>query len=275
MENELTQGKTGKTTETPESASEVSEKPESNMPLASGVGQRSTKTAQTLGKMNRWFGVADDSKPTIVEEPTAPEPETTTTSSPAGKSRRELNRGIITSLVLLLIFIPLAGTLAYLYYDASLKVSALERNLKNFEQVNAPGEVSQFITILSEERVQSKSFKNEDGSPVGKFILYVAGRLRWAISYGKLEPLENNQMYVVWLIPKTKPNEAERYVRLVVLRDLKSGGGSVVLRESDFPLNFDIINYAELTVTVEPLDQEPKAPTGPRRFSLDLSQFNP
>lgn len=268
MENELTQGKT---TETPESDSEASEKPETHLPLASGVGQRSTKTAQTLGKMNRWFGVADDTsqqaaEPAVVESASP-------TRSPE-KTRRELNRGIVTSLVLLLIFIPLAGTLAFLYYDASLKVSALERNLKNFEQVNAPSEMSQFIAILSEDRVQSKSFKNEDGSTAGKFILYVASRLRWAISYGKLEPLENNQMYVVWLIPKTKPNEAERYVRLVVLRDLKSGGGSVVIRESDFPLNFDIVNYTELIVTVEPLDQEQKTPTGPRRFSLDLAQFN-
>lgn len=256
------------------------------MPLASGLGQRSTKTARILGKMNRWFGVADDSAAKDSTSEEAEEAEEAPATAPSNNdsrpkaagnffrpaTQRDLSRGIITSLVLLLIFLPLTGFLAYLYYDSTLQVDTLQQNLKNFSRTASPNELGQFFAILSEPKVQIKPFNSEDSSDSGRFILFVASRLRWAISYGKLEPLEN-QMYVVWLVPKLRPNQPASFDRLLVVPDIRSGGGAIVLKEADFPPSFIVSAYSELIITIEPVDKEPKVPTGPRRFSLDLSQI--
>jgi hypothetical protein len=233
---------------------------DTHMALASGVGQRRTRTAQTFGKLNRFFGIGDPYQ-TADEDPDAK----------AARQRRELNRGAVTALVLLLVFLPLVTLLGFLYYDSLIKLNNVQQNAGQSAPVaNTSSDTVRLITAINDRRLQILQFKAEDNSP-GQFSLLSTGNYRWIITYGKQEPL-NNQVYVVWITFKQTPGQAAGDFKMATLPDVRGSTGYYFFQEKDFPASFDVAFFTELFVTVEPANQDIKQPTGPRRYSLDLSQ---
>jgi hypothetical protein len=232
---------------------------DTHMALASGVGQRRTRTAQTLGKLNRFFGISDPTE-LVEEEPAAK----------AARQRRELNRGAITSLVLLLVFLPLVALLGFLYYDSLIKLDNVQQNAGQSALVaNTSSDTVRLITAINDSRLQILPFKAEDNSP-GRFSLLSTGNYRWIITYGKQEPL-NKQVYVVWITFKPTPGQAAGNFKMATLPDVRGSTGYYFLQEKDFPASFDVAFFSEVFVTVEPVNQDIKQPTGPRRYALDLA----
>lgn len=248
------------------------------LPLASGIGRRNTKTAEVIGKAGRWFGLTEERErlpdAPVDESDAVATQETTTPPEPAARPRnsKEIGRGGVSAIALLLVFVPLMVFLVYLLQDANNKVSGLERNLREFNLSANSNSEAQFVALLSETGMQPYPFKAEDGTNIGRVVLYNAGRLRWAFSYGKLEPLAPGQMYVMWLASKPLSNGSVVIKRLVAMPDVRTGGRAIVLRENDFPPSFNVSEYAELFVTIEPADKVIEQPTGPRRYALNLSQ---
>jgi hypothetical protein len=197
-----------------------------------------------------------------------------TEKATTGKSRSGLGRGGAGAIALVLVFIPLVIILFYLLMDANTKIDGFKTNIRAFNGMANSSNEADFAVLLSEPNLQIYPFKADDLAPVGKVVLYSAGRLRWGFSYGKLEALPNGQMYVMWLLRKATSNREQGYERLALMPDVRTGGRVFVLKDSDFPPSFLVDNYAELVVTIEPVDQTIVAPTGPRRFSLDLSKVN-
>ncbi len=244
-------------------AAAITEEPDADLypedeplPLASGVGRRGHK-APAAGQT--------EGRTTAEEKPL-------TNPSPAVRPQAGIGRGGATAIAVLLLFIPLLVILTYALFDANAKIDGLQQNLSDFNLSANPEKDAQFAVLLSEPNLQILPLKAEDNAPVGKMVLYNAGRLRWGLSYGKLDPLPSGQMYVAWVLRKTTPTKEQGYERLAVMPDIRTGGRAFVLDEKSFPSSFLVANYSELVVTVEPVNQSVNKPTGPRRFSLDLAQ---
>ncbi len=261
--------------------------------LASGLGHRSTRTAQILGRANKWFGLADDKRVRPPEEPTsaaeteqeplaaedeavdeADLPEETVAPGPTWTKGRPVQSGIgrggVTAIAMLVVFVPLIVLLLYTLYDSTVKLDGLQRTLREFNGSLSLSGDAQFVSLLTDPGLQRVPFVAEDRAPNGSMVLYAAGRLRWGISYGRLDPLGPNQAYIIWLESKTKENGQPIYQRLQALPDIRSASRAVVIKESDFPQGFNVQSYTQLLVTVEAADQVVEKPSGPRRFSLNL-----
>lgn len=234
--------------EEPASPSLEEEQP---LPMASGVGSRRRSVAQP-----------------------SPESAAGEESNPARPARQpgKIGRGGATAIAALVVFVPVLIGLIYLFYDANSRIDGLQSNLRALNSTANSQANADFAVLLSENSLQILPFKAEDQNPVGKVVLYSAGRLRWGFSYGKLEPLASGQMYVMWLNRKATPYREQGYERLALMPDVRTGGSFFVLKESDFPPSFLAVNYSELVVTIEPVNQNVDQPTGPRRYSLDLSK---
>jgi hypothetical protein len=234
--------------EEPAAPAQEEERP---LPMASGVGRRK-RSPERPGLELSTGDESNSSRPT--------------------RQPSKLGRGGATAIAVLVVFVPLIIGLIYLFYDANTKVDGLQTNLRALNSTTNSQSSSDFAVLLSENNLQILPFKAEDQNPIGKVVLYSAGRLRWAVIYGKLEPLPNGQMYVMWLNRKATPYREQGYERLALMPDVRTGGSFFVLKESDFPPSFLVANYSELVVTIEPVDQSVDKPTGPRRYSLDLSK---
>lgn len=214
---------------------------QADLPLASGVGRRSLK-------------------------PVAPQ----TSKQPARPS--SLGRGAISAIALLVVFLPIIAGLIYLLFDSTTKYDSLRKTLRLFNESAVSQNSGDFYSLVAENDVQIIPFKTEDRSPNGRLVLFKSGRLRWAISYGKLEALPDNKIYVVW-VTKNNSSGSASYAELVALPDIRTGGNAVVIPETSFPPSFEPSVYSELIVTVETIDKIGNQPAGPRRFSLDLAKL--
>ena len=244
-------------------------------------------TVEPSSPTNTTTNAAAESKPAVVEASpadfktasgigrrgAAPVKTARPVAAVSAKRRSDgIGRGGVSAIVLLLVFLPLVGFLAYFWLSTSSSVSSLQYTLKNFQASANSGIESDFAALISTPNLQVLHFKNEDGGTDGQVILFNGGRLKWAFSYGRLAPLTQGQMYVMWLGSKSDNGAAPTYSAFLTLPDVRTGGALRVMNDTDFPASFQASFYSELIITVESASQPVSAPNGIRLFSLDLSQ---
>jgi hypothetical protein len=243
------------------------------LPLASGVGRRvKRRQASPVAGLE----TEEDSG----EEPAEGEEEENPTGSPLSAWRpREsagLGRGGLAAAVLLLIFVPTVIFLLFQLYDTTGKIDAMQANLAAFSANTSNDKAltneTALVLLLNKPNVKIYPFKIENLSPTGRVVLYTTGK-DLAFTYGNLDPLNAGQLYALWLSTKPAGSAGAVFTRLGVIPDDHSQGAALVVQPASLPANFNLANYAEISVTIEPTDQPAKTPTGPRAFSLDLSQF--
>jgi hypothetical protein len=244
------------------------------LPLASGVGRRVKHHRQAAPVAG--LEPEEDSG----EEPAEGEEEENPTGSPLSAWRpREsagLGRGGLAAAVLLLIFVPTVIFLLFQLYDTTGKIDAMQANLAAFSANTSNDKAltneTALVLLLNKPNVKIYPFKVENLSPTGRVVLYTTGK-DLAFTYGNLDPLNAGQLYALWLSTKPAGSAGAVFTRLGVIPDDHSQGAALVVQPASLPANFNLANYAEISVTIEPTDQPTKNPTGPRAFSLDLSQF--
>ncbi|HEX2915748.1 MAG TPA: hypothetical protein VH186_33610 [Chloroflexia bacterium] len=236
-------------------------------PLTSGIGRRGSATPESeIAKVGSWTGTGE-------KRPVRKSTANKSTSRMRSKGSGGIGRGGITAIALLVVFLPLVLGLGYLLIDSNNQVESLKRNLEQFNKNSISQSASDFIALLSDPRTQIVPFKSEDLNPGGRMVLYSGDRLHWAISYGRLDPLGKDEAYALWLVSKPVNGSGSTYFRMALLPDMGSSGNARLLQENEFPAGFNINSYSELLVTVEKIDKPGDKPSGPRRFSLDLTQI--
>ena len=193
---------------------------------------------------------------------------------PARPRSKGIGRGGISAIVMLVVFLPIIAFLIFVLLDANNKIDSLQRSLRNFQASANPAAQADFAAMLSQPNLQTLPFKTEDGTQMGRFILYSTGNTNWAISYGQLEPLERDQIYGVWLVSKIANKDGPTYVPFITLPDVRTGGNIRMVQQAEFPSGFQVGAYSQVVVTIENLTQLGTTPHGPRRFALDLSQLH-
>jgi hypothetical protein len=243
------------------------------LPLASGVGRRvKGRQAASLAELE----LEEESS----QEPAEGAEEENPTESPltAWRPRESagLGRGGLAAAVLLLIFVPTIIFLLFQLYDTTGKIDAMQANLTAFSANTSNDKAltneTALVLLLNKPNVKIYPFKVENLSPTGRVVLYTTGK-DLAFTYGNLDPLNAGQLYALWLSTKPAGSAGAVFTRLGVIPDDHSQGAALVVQPASLPANFNLANYAEISVTIEPTDQPGKNPTGPRAFSLDLSQF--
>lgn len=249
---------------------EEADRPEQALlPLASGVGRRLKRhSAAPLAELEEDSG----EEPDEAEETPAESPLTTWRP----RESAGLGRGGLAAVVLLLIFVPTVIFLLYQLYATTGQIDAMRANLaafnSNTSNDNALTNETALALLLNKPNLKIYPFKAENLSPTGRIVLYTTGK-ELAFTYGNLDPLNAGQLYALWLSNKPAGNAGAVLTRLGVIPNDQSQGRALVVKPASLPANFNLTNYAEISVTVEPTDQPGTKPTGPRAFSLDLTQL--
>jgi hypothetical protein len=191
---------------------------------------------------------------------------------------RGLGRGGLAAVVLLVIFVPTFVFFLYLLYSNTERIDAVRQNLADFNDSGAvaaaSGTVSaesNLVQLLNRPGAAMYPLKVENLSPSGRVVFYTDNNTL-AFTYGNLDTLDPDQIYTVWLSTKPAGSAGAAYVRLANLPNNHTNGSTVIVNQSALPANFKLADYAEIIVTVEKVDQKNDKPSGPRAFSLDLTQ---
>lgn len=251
-----------------EDAEEEPEEEQALLPLASGIGHRvKRRPAAALAEPDEAGELDDRDHLAEVRLASWRKP-----SESAG-----LGRGGLAAVVLLLIFVPTFIFLLYQLYDATARIDSMRTNLATFSNSTpndsaAVSNETALVLLLNKPNVKLYPLKVENLSPTGRVVFYTNGR-EMAFSYGNLDPLDPGQMYSFWLSTRSAGAADAVFTRLGNVPDDRTLGRALVVKTTSLPANFNLANYAEISVTIEQSDQSNPKPAGPRAFSLDLTQL--
>lgn len=252
------------------------------LPIASGVGHRlkRQKTVKTVVKSEDAGELAEVEAEEAVAETEDGDEYPLAAWRTRTQASKGLGRGGLAAVVLLVIFVPAFIALLFLLYSNTERLDAMRKNLADFNSnaiVTAQNSASTspetaLVQLLNRPNVKVLPLKVENLSPTGQMVFYTDGNAL-AFSYGNLDPLNPGQMYSIWISTKPAGSSDAAYVRLANLPDDRSTGRAVVVNRAALPSGFNLANFSEIFVTVEPTDQKSDRPTGPRTFSLDLTRL--
>jgi hypothetical protein len=244
------------------------------LPLASGVGHR-LKRRRNAAPLKT--GEPDEAGE--LAHPADPADYPLTAWRARTPANRGLGRGGLAAVVLLVIFVPTFVFFLYLLYSNTERIDAIRQNLTDFNESGAvaaaSGTVSaesNLVQLLNRAGTAMYPLKVENLSPSGRVVLYT-NNTTLAFTYGNLDPLDPDQIYTIWLASQPAGSADAAYVRLANLPNNHTGGSALLVNQNALPANFKLANYAEIVVTVEKVDQKNTRPSGPRAFSLDLTQL--
>lgn len=237
------------------------------LPLASGVGRRVRhRPAGSLARI--------DPDSTGVEESDLDSSTDLRLAGWGPAASTGLARGGLAAVVLLLIFVPTVIFLLYQLYAATERIDAMRDNLATFSNnntnENAQTNETALIALLNRPNLKIYPMVVENLSPTGRIVIYTTGK-DLALTYGNLDPLSPGQFYAIWLSNKPAGNPEAVFTRLGAIPNDNSQARALVVKPASLPANFNLANYAEVSVTLEPTDQAGNKPVGPRVFSLDLT----
>ncbi|MBN9391796.1 MAG: anti-sigma factor [Chloroflexi bacterium] len=245
------------------------------LPLASGVGRR-LKRRRTNAPLK--VKEPDEDAAGKLAHPHDPEDYPLSAWRARTPDNRGLGRGGLAAVVLLVIFVPTFFFFLYLLYSNTERIDAIRQNLADFNESGAvaaaSGTVSaenSLVQLLNRAGTQMYPLKVENLSPSGRVVFYTDNNTL-AFTYGNLDPLDADQVYTIWLASKPAGSADATYIRLANLPNNHTNAGTTLVNQGALPANFKLANYAEISVTVEKVDQKNDKPSGPRAFSLDLTQ---
>lgn len=253
-----------------EEEAQPEEESQALLPLASGVGRRVKRRKSTaIAKTGPDAAGELDDRDHLAEVRLASwrKPSETT----AG-----LGRGGLAAVALLVIFIPAFIFMLFLLYDATTRIDAVRENLATFNNTT-PNDTSNLtseqalVQLLNRPNVRMYQLKAENLSPTGRVVFYSTGKDA-AFTYGNLDPLDKGQVYSFWLSTRTAGSPDATFVKLGTIPDDRSLGRALVVKPGALPANFNLANYAEVSVTIEQADRSGDKPAGPRAFAIDLTQ---